>query len=252
LMHDCIVQVDVRRKQVSRGAPELRIFTDASPGGCSDPSGQRHARRGTRAAPVDSLAVSDVDLADQIIRLVRTWSSLKAKMVSTVDPEVGTLFLLIRLIKDGPTRAKDLAEATSADQSTVSRQVGALVKAGLIERQADPDDGRASILVPTSSGRAKVNDHFANRGRAVEPLVADWSEDEREQFVQLLRRFNVTLDARRDDVVRTMAESHTGATAILPAPSTHAHSTEHQETKHQHAPSHPATVHPQASTERSN
>ena len=30
--------------------------------------------------------------------------------------------------------------------SRISRQVAALVKAGLIERQADPEDGRASLL----------------------------------------------------------------------------------------------------------
>lgn len=231
----------------------MRIFTDTASSGPADPNGERgHGHHETTAPPVDSQVEPDVDLADQIIRLVRTWSSLKAKMVSTVDPDVGTLFLLIRMIKDGPTRAKDLAEATSADQSTISRQVAALVKAGLIERQADPDDGRASILVPTPSGRAKVDDHFANRGRALEPLVADWAAAEREQFVHLLRRFNVNLDARRDEVVRVMADSHTGATAILPVAHPEAHSTAHQETKHHHAPSHPAHVHPQASTERSN
>ena len=48
-----------------------------------------------------------------------------------------------------------------ADPSTVSRQVASLVKAGLVERQADPDDGRASILVPTELGRAKVREHSA-------------------------------------------------------------------------------------------
>lgn len=228
----------------------MRIFTDMAP---ADPTGERSPRHGHAAVPpVGRHVEPDVDLADQVIRLVRTWSSLKAKMVSAVDPEIGTLFLLIRLIKDGPTRAKDLAEATSADQSTVSRQVAALVKAGLIERQADPDDGRASILVPTASGRVTVDHHFANRGRALEPLVADWSDEERKQFVELLRRFNVNLDARRDEVVRTMADSHTGATAILPAAHSDAHSTAHQETKHQQASSHPANAHPQASTERSN
>ena len=42
-----------------------------------------------------------------------------------------------------------LAAAVHSDPSTVSRQVAALVRAGLIERQADPEDGRASVLVPT-------------------------------------------------------------------------------------------------------
>src|ERR1700712_5633912 len=63
------------------------------------------------SAAVDE-AGSMTDLADQIIHLVRTWSYLKTKMTSTVDPEISSLFLIGRLVKDGPTRAKDLAEAT--------------------------------------------------------------------------------------------------------------------------------------------
>lgn len=190
-----------------------------------------------QAAPASEDAVPGVDIADQVIHLVRTWSSLKARMATTVDPEISSLFLIGRLVKDGPTRAKDLAEATCADQSTVSRQVAALVKAGLIERQADPDDGRASILVPTPAGVERVTQHFANRGRALEPLVSDWSPKEREQFVLLLRRFTTNLESRREEVVELMTKSHHQATAGIPAARSDFH-TEH--------------VHPHHSTERSN
>lgn len=194
-------------------------ITAAAPGG-SAASEHRPAAPVLPAAGPDAAGMTDeqpVDLADQILRLVRAWSFLKAKMVSSVDPEVSSLFLVGRLVKDGPTRAKDLAEATCADQSTVSRQVAGLVKAGLIERQADPDDGRASILVPTPHGVEKVNKHFANRGRALEPLLADWSSEERHQFLHLLRRFTTNLEARRDDVAKLMTQSHEHA-AGLPAP----------------------------------
>lgn len=215
------------------------------------------------AAMVDDRG-SSVDMADQIIQVVRTWSYLKARMVSTVDPEVGSLFLIGRLMKDGPTRAKDLAEATCADQSTVSRQVAALVKSGLVERQADPDDGRASILVPTPLGVARVQEHFANRGRALEPLVADWSDEERQQFVDLLRRFNSNLEARRDEVATVMAQNHAPAAGYLPAartePGAAARSRQSSVQSHiETVQSHIGTVqsptqhaHPHDSTERSN
>lgn len=219
-MHDCRKQVDAVRKQMW-GVDQVKFLTDVGRHGQVAPTAGAPG-----AAPADSSFATppsagistepDVDLADQILRLVRTWSYLKAKMVSTVDPEVSTLFLISRLIKDGPTRAKDLAEATCADQSTVSRQVANLVKSGLVERQADPDDGRASILVPTQLGVARVNEHFANRGRALEPLVADWSDDERRQFVNLLRKFTSNLEARRDEVARVMTEGHPQPAAQLP------------------------------------
>ena len=206
------------------------------------PAADRTAADGTTAATDPGM-----DVADQIIHLVRSWTFLKAKMTSTVDPELSSLFLIGRLVKNGPTRAKDLAEATCADQSTVSRQVAALVKAGLVERQADPDDGRASILVPTALGVERMNKHFANRGRALAPLLADWSDHERNQFVDLLGRFNANLDSRRDEIARLMVHGHAEAAGFLPATRAAVHSDA------QHQPqSHPEHVHPHASSERSN
>lgn len=225
----------------------MTAFTDTAANG--QPSGLAEHRRlaavpaqQASSTPTDSNAESGIDVADQIIHLVRTWSYLKARMASTVDPEISSLFLIGRLIKEGPTRAKDLAEATCADQSTVSRQVAALVKAGLIERQADPDDGRASILVPTALGVERMNKHFANRGRALEPLLTDWSSDERSQFVELLRRFTSNLESRRDEIAKLMTQTHAEASAYLPAARTETPA-EQDQTAH---------VHPHHSTERSN
>jgi DNA-binding MarR family transcriptional regulator len=137
-----------------------------------------------------------------------------------VDPEISSLFLIGRLVKNGPTRAKDLAGAICADQSTVSRQVAALVKAELIERLADPDDGRASLLRPTALGVARLEKHFANRGQALAPLTADWSDDERRQFVELLDRFTTSLESRRDDVAKTMTRSHSASASDTDVPPT--------------------------------
>lgn len=47
----------------------------------------------------------------------------------------------------------DLARATSVDFSTLSRQVAALVRRGLVVRRRDPADGRALALALTPRGR---------------------------------------------------------------------------------------------------
>ena len=108
----------------------------------------------------------------------------------------------------------ELARFSSKD----AKAFAGLVKAGLIERQADPDDGRASILVPTASGVAELEKHFANRGRALEPLMADWSDADREHFLRLLSRFTGTLESRRDDVARAMAEMHSASRSADTSP----------------------------------
>ena len=60
---------------------------------------------------------------------------------------------------EGPMRAGALAECLQSDPSTVSRQVAALVKDGLLERRADPADGRASLLVLTAKADAVLAEH---------------------------------------------------------------------------------------------
>ena len=171
------------------------------------------------------------EIADAMVNLIHTYQNLKSRMASSLDPELASLFLLVRLVKGGPKRAKELADAMCADQSTVSRQVAGLVKAGLIERQADPDDGRASILVPTELGFDRVRGHFVNRGQGVEPIIADWPEADRGQFLRLLRQYNTTLELKRDEVLGSMARGHSLRPAALGA--------------HQPTPPHPLQHDPQ-------
>lgn len=169
------------------------------------------------------------EIADAMVGLIHTYQNLKSRVTNSLDPEIAALFLLVKLVKGGPKRAKDLAETMCADQSTVSRQVATLVKSGLIERQADPDDGRASILVPTGLGRERVQEHFVNRGQGVQPIIADWTESDRGQFLRLLRRYNSAMEDRRDEVIDSMTRAHglknvaVEHLALAPYPMQHPH-----------------------------
>jgi DNA-binding MarR family transcriptional regulator len=176
------------------------------------------------------------EIADVIISLMRIYGNLKSRLANTPDPEIAALFLLVQLVKNGPKRAKELAELTSADPSTVSRQVATLVKNGLIERKADPEDGRASILVPTAFGVSRVREHFVNRGQMIEPMIADWSTTDRSDFLRLLRRYTDQLESRREEVLDAMCRTHN----LQPLP---------HRLPAQHSSPQP---HPHASTERSN
>ncbi len=164
------------------------------------------------------------EIADAMVSLIHTYQNLKSRVANSQDPEVASLFLLVKLVKGGPRRAKELADQMCADQSTVSRQVAALVKSGLVQREADPDDGRASILVPTELGADRVQEHFVNRGQGVEPIIADWPEADRGQFLRLLRQYNSTLETKRDEVISNMARgSFLKQVAFAPQPTQHSH-----------------------------
>ncbi len=154
------------------------------------------------------------DVTQHLIEVVKAFGAVKHRMHGATPQDGFDYGLLLKLASTGPTRASDLAERLCADPSTVSRQVAGLVKAGLVQRLADPDDGRASILVPTADGHARIAQMVEMRGRVFAPLVADWSPEDRERFATLLAQFVQGL-SHNIEAVKTVA-----AELLQPAPAT--------------------------------
>jgi DNA-binding MarR family transcriptional regulator len=153
------------------------------------------------------------DVAQRLVDMVKAFSAIKARMHGSTPQEGYDSTLLLKLAHHGPMRASDLAEKMCADPSTVSRQVAGMVKAGLVEREADPDDGRASILVLTARGQARVDQLVQMRGQIFAPLVADWSAEDRAVFDRLLTEFVHGLSHNIEAVKNVAAE------LVQPAPS---------------------------------
>jgi DNA-binding MarR family transcriptional regulator len=144
---------------------------------------------GDRRETVSSVTESFIDLQ-------RTVRRSKARLLSAAgnDVESATQLLLHTLETEGPMRASALAASVQADLSTVSRQVTALVGRGLLERQADQLDGRASLLAVTGAGRAAIAEHEERRQAFFDEVLAGWSTEEMGQFAQQLERFTAAYD----------------------------------------------------------
>jgi DNA-binding MarR family transcriptional regulator len=84
---------------------------------------------------------------------------------------------------------KDLAAHNALDPSTVSRAVGALVRLGLVQRTADPADGRASFLALTGSGREALAETHEWYDDLLTGALRDWSPQELTTFAGMLHRF---------------------------------------------------------------
>ena len=84
--------------------------------------------------------------------------------------------------------AKELVDRTGLDPSTVSRAVTVLVESGLVERQPDLTDRRASILAVTPAGRAVLSDAEAWYDAMLGRALADWRPDEISALTGLLER----------------------------------------------------------------
>jgi DNA-binding MarR family transcriptional regulator len=89
-----------------------------------------------------------------------------------------------------PATLNQVADATGRGAPAVSRSVDALVRAGLIERAADPDNRRRLAMRLTQEGREVLNRPCAARGGLVRMLEKMAPSELRavERAVEILER----------------------------------------------------------------
>ena len=155
-----------------------------------------HGNVTSSPVPTAPARAATVAVADSVLDLLRTVRKAKARMAADArgDVDSATQLLLHTVAAHGPTRTSALAESVHSDLSTVSRQVGALVAGGLLERRADPADGRACLLALTPAGEAAVADHQRGRANFFAAVLDGWAQDELLQFAGLLERFTASYD----------------------------------------------------------
>lgn len=160
----------------------------------------------------DPLVDRATGLSEQLLVLNRSMQSIKTAAAARSDDGISmaTYVLLFHLLAQGPMRPKALAESVGVDPSTVSRQVDQLVRLGHLARTADPDDGRATLLVPTEQGRATHARMREQRDRLFARLLAHWDDDDVATLTALLGRLTGDL---ADALPRILAEL-----ASAPAP----------------------------------
>jgi DNA-binding MarR family transcriptional regulator len=146
----------------------------------------------------DDLALAD-DVSGQLIRLVRLMDRRQAQYLAEHPDAVerATYYLLVHLVKGGPQRASALAESVHSDPSTISRQVAHLVRLGFVERMADPEDGRATLLTATDEGRRVLEENRRMRIERFAEMLSDWSVADRRTFAELLARFTTAFENDR-------------------------------------------------------
>lgn len=127
-----------------------------------------------------------------LLRRVRRGIAERAAMI---HPELNatSYSLLLALADHGPRRAGELAETFALDKGSVSRLVHQLLELGLIERNPDPRDGRASILAVTDLARTRLAEMAEWRRDVLTTRLVGWEPTEVRALADGLARFNETL-----------------------------------------------------------
>lgn len=101
-----------------------------------------------------------------------------------------------------PVRSRDLARSEGLDPSTMSRRLTSLVDRGLVAREPDPADGRASLLCLTDEGRDAVRQERARRVALVTDALEGWDDDDSRDLARLLGQLTDSLETRRSERLR--------------------------------------------------
>lgn len=141
-------------------------------------------------AEVPSPAVAGLEA--QLAQLFAAGRRFMQSRAAAVHPDLspGAYKVVSTLVQRGPTHAGTLAAELCVDKSAISRIIRQLEDLGLVERGADPEDGRAFLITATASTVRKVNAiRDESRGRLHRSLT-DWDAADIEQLTALLAKLN--------------------------------------------------------------
>ena len=96
--------------------------------------------------------------------------------------------LLAALDEFGPASQAALGRGTGIDRSDVTAALVELEERGLVERNVNPADRRRNVVSITAAGTRRLAELDTVVDTIQERLLAPLSEEERRQFVTLIRR----------------------------------------------------------------
>lgn len=88
----------------------------------------------------------------------------------------------------GPVRHGPVAARVGIQPSRISKEVRALVEAGMVVESSDPDDRRAALLTVTDKGIDALDRYIHSAHETLDEVLGDWSATDLARLARLLGR----------------------------------------------------------------
>jgi DNA-binding MarR family transcriptional regulator len=135
------------------------------------------------------------ELEAELVDMWRRGSISTRESAHAIDPKLDPacyplLMLLARSLDAVPmsTLVRDLG----VEKSTLTRQIDAATRLGLVRRRRDPVDARAKLVELTDDGRLRVSAQRDERVARWRGNLGQWDSDDLRLLAQLLRRLGET------------------------------------------------------------
>jgi DNA-binding MarR family transcriptional regulator len=145
--------------------------------------------------------VDRIEVALQVVARSITQARLHERLLQAAGVRLDRAgaTLLHKLHLHGALRVTALADLLGVDAPTVTRKIQQLERDGLVGRDADPDDRRATRIHLTPAGRRTLDRVIKARRQWLERLIQDWNDSELEAFASLLGKFSDALTHEIED-----------------------------------------------------
>ena len=140
--------------------------------------------------PEETLAARVAAALERLIGLFRSLSPASGLSLTAAAT-------LATLDRSGPSRLTWLAVREGVTQPAMTQLIARLEDAGLVDRAADPADGRVVQVRITADGKAMLAGRRAVRAERVTRLLDRLSPDEREALAAALPAMDALVNAER-------------------------------------------------------
>ncbi len=111
-----------------------------------------------------------------------------------LTPGQGQVGILNRLLQKPNLSQRELADLCHLDVTTMSRSLDRLEEEGLLRREKNPDCRRSYQVCLTSDGEKKAREVQALLGQMDETICQGLSEQERGEFLRILRKICANME----------------------------------------------------------
>lgn len=140
--------------------------------------------------------MNETTVADQLNWAARLLARETETMLGPIGLNPAYVPVLIALSSGGAHTPKELAEAASVEQPTMTATIQRMERDGFVTRKRNPDDGRSALIALTPLGYERIADMDRALGALNELLLEQFTTAERGQFLELLGRVVSVLEVQ--------------------------------------------------------
>ena len=130
--------------------------------------------------------------------MFRIWLKASKAVVTNIQKDIESHkinsenFMILELLySKGPHPVQRISETFSIPSGSITYVVDKLEKKGLVERQPNPNDRRASNVVLTQEGRALFDEIFPKHVATISENLSFISNEDKEILIDLLKRIGL-------------------------------------------------------------